>query len=222
MTQKRPSAPSSSPPTPLNTHQAPALLCTTSAQDTTRGSALTLNTENQDLEVRTLQKSVQYSVAKENRKVQCWKTEQGGSHVEVSALACSNRTVASLSNETKTTGMGVKWMQFCKLPAAMHGYHHTQSTISTHHRASGTHAGPQQARPAVSAQHCRVPSRYARPSPALKEKLEKAQNYLKARKYFTRIPTAYPRRVQPGPTHSLPLTKRGYRTPRAYCFLYNT
>lgn len=34
MTQKRPSAPSSSPPTPLNTHQAPALLCTTSAQVT--------------------------------------------------------------------------------------------------------------------------------------------------------------------------------------------
>lgn len=51
--------------------------CALYYKDTTRGSALTLDTENQDLEVRTLQKSVQYSVAKENRKVQCWKTEQG-------------------------------------------------------------------------------------------------------------------------------------------------
>lgn len=61
-----------------------------------------------------------------------------------------------------------------------------------------------------------------RPSPALKEKLKKAQIYLEARKYFTRNPTAYPGRAQAGPTRSLPLTKRGYTTPRAYCFFYNT
>lgn len=62
---------------PSHNHLGCALYLVCLYKDTTRGSALTLNTENQDLEVRTLQKSVQYSVAKENRKVQCRKTEQG-------------------------------------------------------------------------------------------------------------------------------------------------